>query len=390
MKNASREFQVFTKPVGSACNLRCSYCYYLGKKNLYPDSGRFLMADNILEKYIIQHIEASTEDLITFSWHGGEPLLAGIGFFKKVLKFQKKYKPAGSTIINGIQTNGTLLDERWCHFLAENKFLVGISIDGPGEFHNQNRRTLGNNNSFLNVIRGYELLKNDGVLSEILCVVNADNVNHPLIIYNFFKQLGAEYITFLPLVEQDNGSETGVSKKSVPSKDFGMFLSAIFDEWVEKDIGRIKVQIFEEAARTAFNQEHTLCIFKINCGGVPVVEHNGDFYSCDHYVDNEHLLGNIKDKSLSYFLDCDSQKAFGMSKSNTLPRYCTECEVKSMCNGECPKNRFISTPDGEAGLNYLCSGYKYFFNHCRPFVEAIVEAWNQPHPPSPSPKGERV
>jgi uncharacterized protein len=375
MFKASREFQVFAKPVGSACNLRCSYCYYLGKKNLYPDSGRFLMADDILEKYIIQHIEASTEDIITFSWHGGEPLLAGIGFFKKVLKFQKKYKPAGSTIINGIQTNGTLLDERWCHFLAENKFLVGISIDGPGEFHNQNRRTLGNNNSFLNVIRGYELLKNHGVLSEILCVVNADNVNHPLIIYNFFKQLGAEYITFLPLVEQDNGSETGVSKKSVPSKDFGMFLSAIFDEWVEKDIGRIKVQIFEEAARTAFNQEHTLCIFKINCGGVPVVEHNGDFYSCDHYVDNEHLLGNLKDKSLSYFLDCDSQKAFGMSKSNTLPRYCTECEVKSMCNGECPKNRFISTPDGEAGLNYLCSGYKYFFNHCRPFVAAIAEVF---------------
>jgi len=292
-----------------------------------------------------------------------------------VLKFQKKYKPAGSTIINGIQTNGTLLDEIWCHFLAENKFLIGISIDGPGEFHNQNRRTLGNNNSFLNVIRGYELLKNHGVLSEILCVVNADNVNHPLIIYNFFKQLGAEYITFLPLVEQDNGSETGVSKKSVPSKDFGMFLSAIFDEWVEKDIGRIKVQIFEEAARTAFNQEHTLCIFKINCGGVPVVEHNGDFYSCDHYIDNEHLLGNIKDKSLSYFLDCDSQKAFGMSKSNTLPRYCTECEVKSMCNGECPKNRFISTPDGESGLNYLCSGYKYFFNHCRPFVVAIAEVF---------------
>ena len=375
MKNASREFQVFAKPVGSACNLRCSYCYYLGKKSSYPDSGRFLMADDILEKYIIQHIEASTEDIITFSWHGGEPLLAGIGFFKKVLKFQKKYKPAGSTIINGIQTNGTLLDEIWCHFLAENKFLIGISIDGPGEFHNQNRRTLGNNNSFLNVIRGYELLKNHGVLSEILCVVNADNVNHPLIIYNFFKQLGAEYITFLPLVEQDNGSETGVSKKSVPSKDFGMFLSAIFDEWVEKDIGRIKVQIFEEAARTAFNQEHTLCIFKINCGGVPVVEHNGDFYSCDHYIDNEHLLGNIKDKSLSYFLDCDSQKAFGMSKSNTLPRYCTECEVKSMCNGECPKNRFISTPDGEAGLNYLCSGYKYFFNHCRPFVAAIAEVF---------------
>src|SRR5450759_3930998 len=235
-------------------------------------------------EYIIQHIEASTEDIITFSWHGGEPLLAGIGFFKKVLKFQEKNKPAGSTIVNGIQTNGTLLDERWCHFLAEKKFIVGISIDGPGEFHNQNRRTKGNNNTFLNVIRGYELLKNHGVLPEILCVVNANNVNHPLIVYNLFKQLGAEYMTFLPLVEQEPGLPTGVSKNSVPSKELGIFLSAIFDEWVEKDIGRIKVQIFEESARTAFNQDHTLCIFRVNCGGVPVVEHNGDFYSCLLYT----------------------------------------------------------------------------------------------------------
>ena len=377
MIKASREFQVFAKPVGSSCNLRCSYCYYLGKKNLYPDSDRFLMTDDLLEKYILQHIEASTDNIITFSWHGGEPLLAGIGFYEKVMRLQKKYGPAGSIIINGIQTNGTLLDERWCHFLAENNFVVGVSIDGPAEFHNQNRRTKENTNSFLNVIRGYELLKNHGILPEILCVINADNVNHPLSVYNLFKQLGAEYMTFLPLVEQEPGSTTGVNKNSVPSKEFGMFLSAIFDEWVENDIGRIKIQIFEEAARTAFNQEHTLCIFRVNCGGVPVVEHNGDFYSCDHYVDREHLLGNLNDNSLSYFLDCDKQKAFGEAKSHSLPQYCLNCEVKSMCNGECPKNRFIQTPDGEPGLNYLCSGYKYFFNHCRPFVDAIAVAWRK-------------
>jgi uncharacterized protein len=214
-----------------------------------------------------------------------------------------------------------------------------------------------------------------GVLPEILCVVSAHNVKYPHEVYNLFKQLGAEYITFLPLVEPDNNSPEGVTVRTVPSREFGIFLSRIFDEWVEKDIGNLKVQIFEEAARTAFNQEHTLCIFKENCGGVPVVERTGDFYSCDHYVDNENRLGNIKDHSLSFFLDSNQQRAFGQSKSSTLPLYCVRCEVRSMCNGECPKNRIITTPDGENGLNYLCSGYKYFFNHCRPFVEAISAAW---------------
>ena len=225
------------------------------------------------------------------------------------------------------------------------------------------------------VIRGYELLKKYGVILEILCVVNADNVKFPLIIYNFFKQLGAKYITFLPLVIQQPDSPTGVTINSVPADEFGYFLSAIFDEWTEKDIGEIKIQIFEETARIAFNQEHTLCIFKENCGGVPVVEHTGDFYSCDHYVDTDHLPGNIKDHSLTYFLESEKQKVFGQAKSASLPRYCLDCEVRPMCNGECPKNRFMTSPDGEPGLNYLCSGYKYFFNHCIPFVEAIGTTW---------------
>ena len=375
MTPESREFQVFVKPVGPVCNLNCRYCYYLKKKDQYPSTDRFLMSDDLLEKYIIQHIQASTENIISFSWHGGEPLLAGTDFFRKALKIQKKHKPAGSTIINGIQTNGTLLNDEWCDFLSSEGFMVGISIDGPGDLHNCYRRTKDDGTTLQQVITGYELLKTYGVIPEILCVVNAGNVKHPLVIYNFFKQLGAKYITFLPLVEKEQTSLTGVSRISVPAIEFGYFLSAIFDEWVEKDIGEIKIQIFEEASRTAFNQEHTLCIFKVNCGGVPVVEHNGDFYSCDHYVDKEHLLGNIKDHSLSYFLDCDVQKAFGRAKSLTLPKYCLNCEVRPMCNGECPKNRFIITPDGETGLNYLCQGYKYFFNHCRPFVEAITEAW---------------
>jgi len=375
MTDISREFQVFVKPVGAVCNLNCSYCYYLGKRGLYPGEGSFLMADEVLEEYIKLHIEASTGNIINFSWHGGEPLLAGIKFFRQVVKLQQKYRPAGSEIINGIQTNGTLVDKEWARFFAIEKFIVGISIDGIEDLHDKYRRNRIGGGTFHKVIRGYNLLKSYGLIPEILCVVNADNVGHPMEIYNFFKKLGAKYITFLPLVEVQPGSSTGVSRSSVHALDFGIFLSVIFDEWVEKDIGEIKIQIFEEAARTAFNQEHTLCIFKVNCGGVPVVEHNGDFYSCDHYVDDMHRLGNIKDHSLALFLNSEQQIAFGQAKSVSLPGYCLTCEVITMCNGECPKNRIIDTPDGEKGLNYLCSGYKYFFNHCRPFVEAIAEAW---------------
>jgi uncharacterized protein len=375
MAAISREFQIFVKPVGAACNLRCRYCYYLGKKNLYPGKDHHIMTDEVLEIYVIQHICASTDAIIFFTWHGGEPLLAGIEFFRKIVKLQQKHKPADSMIINGIQTNGTLINDEWCRFLAENGFIVGISIDGPDKLHDKYRRTREDGNTFQQVMRGYGLLKKHGIHPEILCVINSENVNYPLPVYNFYKQLEAKNFTFLPLVEPEINSTLGVSSLSVPSDKFGFFLSSVFDEWVENDIGDIKIQIFEEAARTAFNQEHTLCIFKVNCGGVPVVEHSGNVYSCDHYVDNENLLGNIADYPLSYFLDSDRQKIFGQVKSAALPRYCTECEVRPMCNGECPKNRIISTPDGEKGLNYLCSGYKYFFNHCRPFVEAISETW---------------
>jgi uncharacterized protein len=374
-ENKSREFQVFAKPVGSTCNLNCKYCYYLTKRDLYKETGHLIMTDDILEKYIIQHIEASGEDIINFSWHGGEPLLAGLDFFRKVLKLQSVHIPSGKTILNGIQTNGTLIDEEWCRFIAGNGFLVGLSIDGPSDFHDLFRRTRDNKETFEKVKRGYQLLKWFGVIPEILCVVNSENVKHPLVIYNFFKKMGAKFITFLPLVVSDSNSATGVSCNSVPSEEFGHFLSAVFDAWVENDIGEIKIQIFEEAARTAFNQDHTLCIFKVNCGGVPVVEHNGDFYSCDHYVNNDYLLGNLNDHSLTWYLECERQKQFGRAKSVKLPEYCRHCEVLAMCNGECPKNRFILTPDGETGLNYLCKGYKYFFNHCRPFVEAIGTVW---------------
>jgi len=375
MEPVSREFQIFAKPVGALCNLNCSYCYYLEKKDLYAKTGRLLMSDDFLERYIVQNIEATTDEVITFSWHGGEPLLAGIDFFRKIVKLQKKHKPYNKIIQNGIQTNGTILNDDWCSFFSHEGFTVGVSIDGPGEMHNKNRRTRDGGETLEMVLRGFRLLQKHGIIPEVLCVVNAENVKYPLVVYDFIKQLGPQFISFLPLVEQDPYSPSGVTENSVPSNEFGLFLSTVFDDWVEKDIGAIKVQVFEEAARIAFSQDHTLCIFKVHCGGVPVVEHNGDFYSCDHYVNSDHLAGNINDNTLSYFLDSEKQRSFGEAKSLTLPKYCRECEVLAMCNGECPKNRFIKSPDGESGLNYLCEGYKYFFNHCRPFVEALAIAW---------------
>lgn len=372
MSMIEREFQIFTKPVGSLCNLQCNYCYYHGNEDSVVRNEK--MNDILLEKYIVYHIEATTDDVVMFSWHGGEPTLAGIDFYRKAVEFQKKHLPAGKKLLNGIQTNGTLLNDEWCKFLKEENFLVGISIDGPIEFHNRYRLNHKGLDTYNDVINGYHLLQKHGVTTEILCVVNSSNAEYPLEVYRFFKTLNARYITFLPLVERKSGSLTEVTGKSVSAETFGHFLIRIFDEWVENDIGNITIQIFEEALRAAFDQEHTLCIFKRNCGGVPVIECNGDFYSCDHFVTLEHLLGNISKNPVAYFLDCEKQKAFGEAKSLTLHNYCRICEVLPMCNGECPKNRFIETHDDEPGLNYLCAGYKMFFKHCLPFVETIKSA----------------
>jgi len=369
------DFQVFIKPVGAHCNLRCSYCYYLQKSKLYDSGEKTVMRDDTLENYIKQHYLSSSGDTVLFTWHGGEPLLTGIDFFEKALSIQKKYLPHGKSFLNGIQTNGTMITKEWATFFAANGFVVGISMDGPEAFHDATRRTPSENGSFAKTLHGYNLLREQGIQPEILCVVNAYNVRHPLVVYNFFKTLGASHITFLPLVEKTNNRESPVSPQSVPAFEFGLFLSAVFDEWVANDIGTIKIQLFEEALRTAFNQEHSLCIFRERCGGVPVIEQNGDFYSCDHFVEKGRSLGNINDHPLTYFLQHPAQKAFGDNKRNTLPQYCIHCEVRDMCNGECPKNRFITSPDGEPGLNYLCDGYQYFFNHCKPFIASVSKAW---------------
>ena len=380
MVKASREFQVFAKPIGSICNLDCHYCYYLKKEHLYPEGESFRMPNDILEEYSIQHIDASPETVTRFSWHGGEPTVLGLDYFHKIVALQRKHKPPDRRIANGIQTNGTLLDEDWCRFLAAEGFAVGLSLDGPQEMHDRHRVTKDGKPTHEQTMRGYELLQKHRVYTEILCVVNAHNVQSPLQVYQYFKQINAQHITFLPMVEPQQDVKGGVNPISVPAEAWGTFLCTIFDEWRDKDIGQVKVQIFEEATRTAFNQEHSLCIFRPTCGDIPVVEHNGDFYSCDHYVDVEHRLGNIEETPLVELLESPAQRAFGRAKSETLPRYCLECGVRAMCNGGCPKNRFIMTPDGEPGLNYLCAGYRHFFTHCQPFVSKVAALWRRQNP----------
>jgi len=377
MNRASHDFQIFVKPTGSICNLGCDYCYYLNKELLYPERSSYRMPDDILESYIVQHIRSAPQSSIRFSWHGGEPTLLGVDYFRRIVALQRKHCPPDRHITNGIQTNGTLLDADWCRFLASEGFNVGLSLDGPQQLHDRYRVTKRRQPTYRQTMRGYELLQQYNVYFDILCVVNAYNVRHPAEVYQFFKQIGAPTIGFLPLVEPSPDSQNAASDRSVPAEAFGSFLCTVFDEWKRRDIGQVKVQIFEEVSRTAFGQEQRLCIFRKTCGDIPVIEHNGDFYACDHFVDSGHLWGNIAATPLVDMLESRQQRAFGQAKQDTLPRYCLACEVRNLCNGECPKNRFIQTPDGEPGLNYLCAGYKRFFSHCRPFVEELANLWRR-------------
>ena len=371
MAKTSREFQVFVKPAGSLCNLGCHYCYYLNKEHLYPEDESFRMPDDVLEEYIVQHIEVSPGSVINFSWHGGEPTVLGLDYFRKIVALERKHQPLHQRIINGMQTNGTLLDENWCRFLAEEGFVVGISLDGPEELHDRYRVTKDHHPTHKLAMRGYQLLRQHEIPCNILCVVHAQNVQHPAEVYRFFKQLKAHYVEFLPLVEPQSEEEGSVSPRTVRAEAFGNFLCTIFDEWVSQDIEQVNVQIFEEVARTALGQEHALCVFRKTCGDVPVIEHNGDFFSCDHFVDPQHHLGNIREIPLLDLLESPAQRAFGQAKWNTLPSSCQTCEVLEFCHGGCPKDRILHTPDGKAGLNYLCAGYKRFFTHCQPFVAQL-------------------
>ena len=372
MGTVSREFQIFVKPAGAVCNLDCQYCYYRDKRSLYPEAGALRMPESLLEEYIVQHISAAGGPEVAFSWHGGEPTTLGVDFFRKAVELQRKHKPAGWRIRNGIQTNGVLLDEEWARFLAAEDFRIGLSLDGPAELHDPYRTTRGGEPSHRQAMRGYELLRKHGVPTDIVCVVHNLNVRHPLTAYRFFREIGCRHLGLLPAVEHAPERADGVGPYTPSAEAYGAFLCKIFDEWIERDVGRMAVQTFEEAARPALGMEHSLCVFRETCGQIPVLEHNGDFFPCDHYVDREHRLGNILETPLGVLLDSPVQRAFGEAKRDALPRYCRQCETLAMCHGGCPKYRFIRTPDGEEGLNYLCAGLKRFFLHSRGPLERLA------------------
>jgi len=378
MGKVSHEFQIFVKPAGAVCNLDCRYCYYRDKSSLYPDAGTFHMAESLLEDYIVQHFEAAPGPEVGFSWHGGEPTTLGVDFFRKAVDLQRKHKPAGWQVRNGIQTNGILLDEEWGRFLAREGFSVGLSLDGPAALHDPYRVNRGGQPTHSQVMRAYDLLLKMRIHTDILCVVHNLNVRAPLTVYRFFREIGCRYLGFLPVVEQSPETADGVSPHTPSAEEYGTFLCKIFDEWIGRDVGRMTVQSFEEAARPALGLEHSLCVFRETCGSIPVLEHNGDFFPCDHYVDAGHRLGNIRETPLDQLLESEAQRNFGDAKRDALPRFCRECEVLAMCNGGCPKYRFIRTPDGDPGLNYLCAGLKRFFLHCREPLARLVSRQREP------------
>lgn len=356
-----RVFHVMTKPIGPICNLDCEYCFYLDKEKLYPEKRSFRMTDEILENYVKQYIEAQETNEVTFAWQGGEPTLMGVDFFRQAVRYQQKYRRSGMQIQNTFQTNATLLNDEWAELFRRNKFLIGVSIDGPPEIHDKYRYDKRGEPSSEQVIRGLRVLQQHRVDYNILCVVNNHNAEYPLEVYNYFKELGSEFMQFIPAVEHFGGKN--VSPRSVTARQYGKFLCAIFDEWVVNDIGRIFVQIFDVALEAWLGYNPSLCVFNETCGDALAIEHNGDLYSCDHFVTPDYHVGNIADNTIAEMVDSTFQRKFGTDKRDTLPEYCRSCEVKFACNGGCPKNRFIKTPTGEDGLNYLCAGYKQFFNH---------------------------
>jgi len=393
-RQPSRAFHLLSKPTGATCNLDCKYCFFLSKEMLYP-GDRFRMSDELLETYIRQLLEAHPAHEVDVAWQGGEPTLMGLDFFKRSIRYVEKYRRPRQPIQYTIQTNGTLLDDAWCAFFKEHKFLVGLSVDGPKAMHDAYRVNKGGTGSFDQVMRGWEMLNQHGVDVNILCTIHAANADYPLEVYRFFRdQLQTKYMQFIPIVERTTadflplanlgwGERPGadrplytqngslVTDRSVGAEQFGRFLIAIFDEWVRRDVGNVFVQTFDVALGSWLGQ-HSLCIFSPTCGSAMALEHNGDLYSCDHYVEPEYRLGNILETPMAQLAASEKQRAFGLDKLNSLPKYCRDCDVRFACHGECPRNRFITTPDGEAGMNYLCAGYKQFFHHIGPAMKTMA------------------
>ncbi len=360
-------FHVLAKPTGPICNLDCEYCFFLSKEALYP-GDRFRMADDLLATYLRQYLGSQPDGEVTVAWQGGEPTLMGVDFFRRAVALAEDVRRPGQTLQHTIQTNGTLLTDEWCELFAAHRFLVGISIDGPPDVHDRFRVDKRGGPTSDKVLRGLRLLQSHGVDVNVLCTVHAANQDRPLDVYRYFRDdLGITFIQFIPIVEREN--ETGfqegntVTDRSVEPEAWGCFLEAVFDEWVVRDIGTVFVQMFDAALASWCDLPSTLCIFRPTCGDAVALEHNGDLYSCDHFVEPDYLLGNITTTTMVELVTSPEQRAFGQAKEDSLPAYCRSCEVRFACNGECPRNRFTLTPDGDEGLNYLCAGYRSFFNH---------------------------
>ena len=390
----AKPLYVMLKPAGAHCNLACKYCYYLEKNKLYPTAQRHLMSDEILEQFTREYIEAQTMSQVLFTWHGGEPLLRSIDFYRKALSLQQKYA-GGRRIDNVIQTNGTLLTDEWCEFFAQNHWLVGISIDGPQPYHDHYRLTAAGKPSWKKVMQGIKLLKKHGVEWNAMAVVNAYNANHPLEFYRFFKENGCQFLQFTPIVERLTRHEDGrtlasladkdeisLSEASVTPEQWGYFLCAIFDEWVRKDVGKIFVEIFDCTLANWMGVSPGICAYSKECGHAGVMEHNGDVYSCDHFVFPEYKLGNIRDHSLIDMLYGEQQQEFSRLKHSSLPRQCKECDMEFACHGECPKNRFMKDKYGDSGLNYLCPGYYHYYQHVAPYMDYMKQELMAQRPPS--------
>lgn len=390
----AKPLYVMLKPAGAHCNLACKYCYYLEKNHLYQNAPRHLMSDEMLEQFTREYIEAQTMPQVLFTWHGGEPLMRSIDFYKKALELQKKYAH-GKQIDNVIQTNGTLLTDEWCEFFAQNHWLVGISIDGPQEYHDHYRVTPAGKPSWEKVMQGISLLKKHRVEWNAMAVVNAYNAEHPLEFYHFFRDNGCQYLQFTPIVERLTEHEDGrtlasladdreipLAEASVTPAQWGNFLCTIFDDWVRHDVGKMFVEIFDCTLANWMGVLPGICAYSKECGHAGVMEHNGDVYSCDHFVFPEYKLGNIREQSLIDMLYGEKQQAFSHLKHTSLPRQCKECDIEFACHGECPKNRFEKDKYGEPGLNYLCQGYYQYYSHVAPYMDFMKRELLAQRPPA--------
>lgn len=390
----SRPLYVMLKPVGAACNLRCHYCYYLEKACLYKDSSKRVLSEEMLDQFTKEYIEAQTMNDVLFTWHGGEPLMRPLSFYRKALELQKKYG-RGRNISNVIQTNGTLLTDEWCRFLHENNWLVGVSIDGPQEFHDEYRRTASGGPSWAKVMRGIQLLNKHHVEWNAMAVVNDFNADYPLDFYHFFKEMGCRFIQITPVVERMVNHADGrhlatltddatapVTDFSVTPEQWGRFLCAIFDEWVRNDVGQTYVELFDCILANWVGVTPGICVYAKECGHAGIMEFNGDVYSCDHFVFPEYRLGNIRQKTITEMLYGEQQQQFSRLKSQSLPKECKECEWEFACHGECPRTRFIKDVYGNPGKNYLCKGYRMFFRHIAPYMDFMKKEYMNQRPPS--------